>query len=135
LIARKQRHKLKAQIREEELREVEYRESLETGPTVHFCEPEKGVMFGEEDEVQSIDLMKSLEISFQHKEKMLEASKETEESHVFKTNDLCMFAGLTGHGDRKPLEVVLKEELPHEGIRERQIHKFFHVRGRDNIVS
>jgi hypothetical protein len=44
--------------------------------------------------------MKSLESSFQHKERMLEASKGNEKSHVFKTNDLCMFAGPVGHEDR-----------------------------------
>jgi hypothetical protein len=44
--------------------------------------------------------MKSLEISFQHKERMLEAYKGTEPYHIFKTNELCMFAGLTCHGDR-----------------------------------
>jgi hypothetical protein len=95
---------------------------LEAGPTIHFCEPEKGVMLGEEDEVQSADLMESLESSFQHKERMLEASKETQESHVFKTNELCVIAGCTsyaGYEDRKPPEVVIKdkgdEEFPHKG--------------------
>ena len=82
-------------------------------------------MLGEEDEAQSIDLMKILEISFQHKQRMLEASKGTEESHVFKTDDLCMFVGCKGHGDRKPLKFVLEEDLPHEGMRERQIMNFF----------
>jgi len=50
---------------------------LGAGPIVHFCETEKGVMFGEEDEVHSIELMKNLEISFHHKENMLEESKDT----------------------------------------------------------
>jgi hypothetical protein len=53
--------------------------------------------------------MKSLENSFNHKERILEASKVTEESHACKIDDLCMFAGLTGHEDRHPLEVVLEE--------------------------
>jgi len=37
--------------REEELREIEHGNSLEAGPTVHFCELEQGEMLGEEDEV------------------------------------------------------------------------------------
>jgi len=45
------KHRLDAWIREEELREAEYINSLEVGLTIHFCELEKGVMLGEEDEL------------------------------------------------------------------------------------
>jgi hypothetical protein len=69
------RHILYVWIKEEEHIEVEYRKSLEVGPTIHFCEQEKGVILGEEDEFESLDLMESLKISFQRKERMLEASK------------------------------------------------------------
>jgi hypothetical protein len=65
LYVRKLRHRLKhrldAWIKEPELREVEYRKSLEAGPTVHFCELKQGVVLGEEDEAQDEDLMGSLE--------------------------------------------------------------------------
>jgi hypothetical protein len=38
---------------------------------------------------------------------MLEASKETQKTHVFKTNELCV---IEGYEDRKPPEVVIKDE-------------------------
>jgi hypothetical protein len=57
------KHRLNACIREEEHREAEYRESLEVGPTVHFCEPKKGVMLGKEYERRDEDLMENLESS------------------------------------------------------------------------
>ena len=72
-----------AWIREEEHRESKYIKSLVVGPVVHFCELEKGVMLGEEDEEQDEDLIRSLENAIQHKERMLEASRGTQKSHVF----------------------------------------------------
>lgn len=55
---------------------------------------------------------------------MPRVSTETKESHVFKTNELCVNAC---YEDRQPLEVVIKEkkdeELPHEGIEEGQNQK------------
>jgi hypothetical protein len=56
---------LDAWVKEEELREFEYNNSLEVGPAIHFCESEKGVMLGEEDKVHSKNLMESLKSSFQ----------------------------------------------------------------------
>jgi hypothetical protein len=41
-------------------------------------------MLGKEDEGQDEDLMENLESSVQHKERMLEASEGTQESHVLK---------------------------------------------------
>jgi hypothetical protein len=46
------KHILHAWIREEELREDKYINSLGEGLTIHFCEPEKGVMLGVEYEVR-----------------------------------------------------------------------------------
>ena len=35
---------------------------------------------------------------------MLETSEEIQESHVFKTNELCVIACYEGHGDGHPQE-------------------------------
>jgi hypothetical protein len=48
---------LDAWIREEKIIETKYKESLGERPTINFCEPEQGVIFGEEDEGRDEDLM------------------------------------------------------------------------------
>jgi len=69
---------------EEKLREAEYRkQSFGAGQIVHICEPEKGEILGEDTEKYERPkeiLMKCLDCSNQHKEKIPEASNETEES-------------------------------------------------------
>jgi hypothetical protein len=106
---------------EKRLREYEYRNSLEVGQAVHICEPKHGAMLGE-DEVQNEYLMRCLENSFQQNKMILKASTETKESHVFKTNELCVIAGYASDEDKQPLEVSRKKEedegFHHKGIEE-----------------
>jgi hypothetical protein len=89
---------LNASLKEEKLREVEFRQRTMMEEGVHFCEPEQGSFLGEDDDgdvegrpVES--LMNCQESSEHHVGMMSEASNETMESYVFKTNDLCVFTG------------------------------------------
>jgi hypothetical protein len=51
-LRRSLKHRLGAWNRKEELKEDEYRNSLEIRLEVHFCEPKKGIMLGDENEIQ-----------------------------------------------------------------------------------
>jgi hypothetical protein len=83
LIAREQRHRLKAC-----LKKVEALKIVECEVEVHYCEPEQGSILGEDDDEMMM-------CSDQHKEGMIVTSSETEESHEIQTNCLCeyVFAG------------------------------------------
>jgi hypothetical protein len=96
------RHRMNFWLKiEERLREAEYKKSLEVGQVVHFCEPEQGTILGEDEygDEERPDVS-PMENSDHHKERMLEASKENQESHIFKTNELCMYAGIEECEDR-----------------------------------
>jgi hypothetical protein len=65
---------------------------LKQGKIVHIFQPKQGLILGEDDYVDQRpeeSLMKCLEYSFQHKEKMPKASNETEEYRGFHRNYLC----------------------------------------------
>jgi hypothetical protein len=85
------KHRLSAWMKKEELKGDEFSQR-----PVHYCEPEQGSFLGEDedgdDEGRSFEsLMKCQESSEHHVGMMSEASNETMESYVFKTNKLCMF--------------------------------------------
>jgi hypothetical protein len=67
-------------------------------------------MLQEEDEVQNEYLMRCLESSVQKKKMTLEASIETQESHVLKTNEFYAYVGCTGHEDGQSLNTIIKIE-------------------------
>jgi hypothetical protein len=109
---RELKQRMNALMQKEKLIGVEFRyRPLTTKEGVHYCEPEQGDILGEDDvERRLVDsLIDSLESSDQHDEDMLtKESREVEGLNVFKTDDLCMFAGKAG--DRQSLEVVMKME-------------------------
>jgi hypothetical protein len=80
------------------------------------------------DERPNESLMKCLGSLDQHKEIMPEETNETQRSHGFETNCLCVIVGYASDEDKQPLEVVIKKEedegLPHKGIEERQTQKY-----------
>lgn len=118
LFARKLRHIFDVWMKtEEKLLKVEYRKpSFGAGQIVHNCEPKQGAMLREDDEEDDRpieSLKKSLESVVQHGEEMLmsEASRETEESHGFQTNCLCVIVGTEEerqHLDATPKHILMK---------------------------
>jgi hypothetical protein len=120
----KLKHRLSAQLRNEKLREVEFKKRLKTEREVHFCEPEQGSILGEGDgedvEERHVEsLMDCVESSEQHEDLMMsEASNETIGSYVFQTDNLCMIAGLVDNGQSFEVVTEMKEDettLSHKG--------------------
>ena len=70
------KHKLDDWIRGEEIREGEYRNSFEVGPTVHFCELEQGLILGESECEDIESLMDYVESPNQHQNVLIEVSIE-----------------------------------------------------------
>lgn len=87
-------HRLNDQLKEELLRIHEY--ALE----VLVCELEHGPLLfksnKETKERSTKDLLNHMKDSEQQEDLMAEASNETARSYVFKTDNLCMIAGIAG---------------------------------------
>jgi hypothetical protein len=91
-------HDLNSSLKEEKLREAEFRQRTMMEEGFHLCEPEKGSFLGEDDdgyvEGRPVESLMICQESLEHHVGMMsEASNETMESCVFKTNDLCVFIG------------------------------------------
>lgn len=106
LYARKLKHHFNVwSKREEKIKEVGYRKTLEVGPTIHFCEPRKGIILGEEENEHSKkrhdeSLMDYAENSNQNKDVLIEIWNEAKRSYVFNTNEFCMIVGCEGNEER-----------------------------------
>jgi hypothetical protein len=110
---------MNARLRNEKLREFEFKQRLMTEGKVHFCELEQGSFVVDDvDKIPIESLMNYVESSKQHEDLMTKTSNEAREPCVFKTDNLCMIAGLVDNG--KSFEVVtrMKEDetkLSHKG--------------------
>ena len=142
LYERKCRNWLSAWLNMEEknISKVEYGHRFIAEVTeVHICEPEQGRILGEDDESDEkqerpneylIEWLNSVELK--HKQMMLEASKETKESHDFEIDNLCLNASYAGQEDEKSTKYVINEEegtkMAQQGIKVDEINKILEVR-------
>jgi hypothetical protein len=69
----------------------------------------KQATMGKADQ-QDEDLMNGLENLVLHGERMPEASEEAQKSHIFKTNEWCVSAGIKEYEDRQIHNFVISEE-------------------------
>ena len=85
-------HRVNSQLKEELLSLNEYiKEDL-------TCGPEYGPFLSESNDVieeKSIEELNQMKDSEQQRDISIEASSETTRSYVFKTNDLCVMAGIS----------------------------------------
>jgi len=91
---------LNSSLKEEKLREAEFRQRTMMEEGFHLCEPEKGSFLGEDDdgyvEGRPVESLMICQESLEHHVGMMsEASNETKESYIFKTNYLCVFTCCT----------------------------------------
>jgi len=106
-------------LRNEKLKEFEFKQRLMTEEKVHFCESEQGSFVVDDvDKILFESLMNYVESSKQNEDLMTKTSNEDREPCIFKTDNLCMIAGLADNG--KSFEVVtrMKEDetkLSHKG--------------------
>ena len=74
---------------------------------ISYCEPKQGPLLGEDDETEIVDyFMNSLISSKLPEDDVIETTKE--DSYVFKSNGLCVTAGIGEH-----LNGVFGEEMKH----------------------
>jgi len=99
----KLKHRMSIQQRSEEFKVAEM--------NLCICEPEPGPILGEEDDDENL-----MQCSDQHKEEMLETSKETRRSHDFETNVLsaCMYTGTEVDEDQAQGFVIKEEGKNHQ---------------------
>ena len=92
--------------------ELQQKEDAEEDVEVSICYPESGPLLFESDE--ELEELNHMNDSKQLEDLMTEASNKTVRSCDFKTNDLCVIAGL--EEDRQCFEVVkdVKEYLPED---------------------
>ena len=79
----------------------------------------QGEVLGEDEDWRSVeDLMNHMKDSEQQGDMMIDASSETTRSYVFKTDSLCMIAGIAE--EKQPFEDVFRidEDLEIKGDKE-----------------
>ena len=109
-------------MKKEKFGGAEFRKMSVAEEGVHFCEPEKGDILGEDDMAEdriTTCLMDYVESSNQHEDVLTEEPIEDREPYVFKYDDLCMTVGCETEEVRQSFGTITKTSKDGDMLSER----------------